>query len=315
MTKAKIASMSVLGAAMATTAGAQAVDSELDVAEHLALSTSNHEGTTLSFEGGLLFTGFTQHMFDPKEGNAISLSEEKLGEFDDDMGYYGRISLSRTINSNWDWRLSGSALGTLENNASIFEEGPELSVVGTAGTLSSAQMIDFNLGQTFQNGNNSTRLGFGAGALNLSQTAEKGLIYTDNEGPESYGFNIDGTIRFAGFGPRVSLDFETPTGSGNSSVIAGAEAGYYFGRRNATASITGFSDIEGAFDYEFEETENMEMLALSLMIGMAFDVSDDTRLTAGVRTHHFATSNDDEEYMLDDPYDTVSAFVGVDMKF
>lgn len=238
--------------------------------------------------------------------HASAYGEAKLGsgfpDFDDDVAFVGSVGLSRAINDNWDWSLSVSRLGYVDNSVS---EGFDLSDASPVITSKRSTVV-FTFGRDLALGPASARLGLGLAYAKASN--EKGLdLVVDDTTSRT---NIVST-EFQGIGPHISLDAQSAPVSkdGKLSLIGGIEASLLAG------------DYQNSKGFEAYDPVSGNMMTAGIKVGLQYDANESTTFRAGVR--HDVTRMENARVTIDpSTIDQVSVndsrtsfFVGMDVRF
>ncbi len=262
---------------------------------------------TLSFEGGAAFSDFTSDFF---------AGEEKFGSFDDDLGLYGSIAFSKSVQNDWDWRVSASHLG-FPNNSSFeaFVDG-EFDVTTSASGKFNATTVDFDMGRNWRRGQTDTRLGFGLVGGRVNQTFDKG--FTVSNCCDVFGTDGSFDSSFLGFGPKLSASISHRVQPRSPfRLIAGASVAPMVGNYTHEKGFSIFDEVD-LFSDSISETDRGTLLMTSAFIGMAYDFSEDSSLRVGIRADHFDSGDVDTFFGSDGLFEdtlATTAFVGVDIKF
>jgi hypothetical protein len=262
---------------------------------------------TLSFDG-VVGTG----------NHANAYGEAKLGsgfdQFDDDVFFVGSVGLSRSINGNWDWKLSVSKLGYTDNTISDFSGQNSSFFTSASGRTETA----VSFGRHLDIGLDKARLGLGLAYANANASTEKGFSAFDNDG--NY-INSDLATEFQGIGPQISLDLQSApvTANGKLSVIGGVDVSLLAGQYQHSK---GFEAYDGNSNQLFSENATSahgDMMTAGIMLGLQYDANENTFFRAGIR--HDVTRMDQAAY-YGPTVDSVSVqdgrtsfFVGMDVSF
>ncbi|MFY0633713.1 MAG: hypothetical protein JXQ91_07870 [Vannielia sp.] len=252
---------------------------------------------TFGAEGGFAWSDYSKDSF----------GSEKLGDFNEDFGYYGSLSVSRGITTEWDWRLSVNHLRFRPNDVTLQEEGDTAFMeTGVRST-----MADFDFGRlvTVNGGATDLRFGVGLTAGTVNQSLDKGIEF----GSES-GNATDADLRFKGIGPRMSADVSHRIGgdSGGFRVIGGAEISPMYGEYEVDKGFTAY-DGEDSREDGFSDSQSGRLLRTSAYVGLAFDTNDRTTFKGGIRGTGFSDLSDDR--LFEDPTVSYTAFIGMDVRF
>jgi len=252
---------------------------------------------TFGAEGGFAWSDYSRDVF----------GGEKLGDFDQDFGYYGSLSVSRGITTEWDWRVSVSHLQFQPNKAT--EEDGNASAYMETGVRST--MADFDFGRliTVNGGATDLRFGVGLTAGSVTQSLDKGIQFDADEGGDT-----ETDLRFKGAGPRMSADISHRLGGDSSGfrVIGGAELSPMYGEYEIDKGLSAY-DSQGSDEENFSETESGRLLRTSAYIGLAYDTNERTTIKGGVRGISFTDFS--EERLFENPTVAYTAFIGMDVRF
>ncbi len=301
MIKSKV----VHGLTSTASLGALAISSTLPTAASAqnsgAIAQAGERGLTFSLEGGAAFSDFTSDFFEGSEG--------KFGSFEDDLGYYGSVAISKSIAGGWDWKVSATHIGFPENASTIADEGGIRSGSGEF----SASLVDFDMGRTWQRGQTDMRLGFGLVGGRINQG------YTTDKLGDGGGVNVALDASFLGFGPKLSASVQHRFQPRSPySLIAGASVAPMYGNYTHDKGIEAYDGLD-SFATNFSDTDRGMLLMTSAYLGMAYDFSTDSTLRVGVRADKFDadevdTFGGDVPGLFEDTL-TTTAFVGVDIRF
>lgn len=237
--------------------------------------------------------------------------EEKGGivdVLDDDTAFVGSVGLSRSINENWDWKLSASRRELADNTVTDGDGFPATLSQGGSRTG-----VDFTLGRQFTAGAVNGRIGMGVAYAKAS--ADKGLDATDG----TDFFQSDLGTEFQGVGPRLTLDLQSAplSADGKLSLIGGAEVSILAGKYQNSKGLEAFDNDGGGSTGPFtlSDTSSGKMTTAGVRIGLQYDANEQTAFRAGVR--HDVTKMDrvtigDTTSVRDG---VTSFFVGMDVSF
>jgi hypothetical protein len=305
------------GLASTVSVGALAISSAIPTvasAQQAGVSTQDSpRGMTLSFEGGASVSDFTSDFFDG--------GESKFGSFENDLGFYGSVAISKSIPNDWDWKISASHIGFPENSSTTgFFPDPFTTVTTYGSGEFSATVADFEMGRNWRRGQTDTRLGFGVIGGRVDQSFGFGGVAQDKFGDLS-GVDLLIDSSFIGFGPKLSASIShrfQPTSP--FRLVAGASVASMVGNYTHDKGFGAFdTSIPDSIAISTSETDRGTLLMSSAYIGLAYDFSADSSLRVGVRADKFDSSNvdtfgSDVPGLFEDTLAT-TAYVGVDIKF
>lgn len=254
----------------------------------------------LSFEGSVGRGDPSKAYFEEKGG---------IGDvLDDDTAFVGSVGLSRSINENWDWKLSVSRRELTDNTLS--DGDGFLATLSQGGARTG---VDFTLGRQFTAGAINGRIGMGMAYAKA--TADKGLSSTN--GVDFFRSDLD--TEFQGVGPRLTLDLQSAplSADGKVSLIGGAEVSMLSGKYRHSKGLEAFvNDGVGSIGpATVSDTASGKMTTAGVRIGLQYDANEQTAFRSGVR--HDVTKMDrvtsgDITSVRDG---VTSFFVGMDVSF
>ena len=245
------------------------------------------DGMNVIVEGGLVFSDFTENLYDEKGGSVPGLNA------DGDNGFYGSVAVSKGFADNWDWRLSISTVGLSDNESRISSGKVPLTLTSSLNMLTT----DIGVGRNYTFGTTGVR--FGIGLLATDVTQDKGIAFS--------GFGDDLELGYTGYGAKLSADIVHPLSEdGRLTMIGGL----------SLAPTSG--DFETKINGRSVEEGSGSALLTSGYIGMEMQQTETMTLRGGLRIDDFDGDPDGTDAgfgILGGDATTTTAFVGMKIQF
>ncbi len=241
------------------------------------------------------------------EGGAIfSDHADKLGE-DVAVGGYGAISVSRFIDPDLDWRLSGryGRFADVSRSETETEPGGPGFLTFDATQKKSFANIDFDIGHHFQHPGVQGRVFVGVRGLHSRETADKGFLLNDPNNNKFADANFGATSEFFGAGPRAGLEMVFKDPGDTFGVSVAGSAAVLLGNQRETISGSIFEDDNGVITNDsgrqsFNEFE--ALVNLSAAFGVEMMVNDNSTITLGYQAEMWTQEFLQERSLFHGPF-------------
>jgi hypothetical protein len=253
----------------------------------------NDRKTTVSFEGGFLFSDFRPStLFPDGSPGAKGLFPTTDGSLrpKKNFGGYGAVSISRDINPDFDWRISAAFNAFRTNSRSATTTST--TEIHSASESESFKFltVDFDIGRKWENGN--LRYRTFAGLRGLRTIDEFSMFDTSTVTKLGTSTtSMTGNSHFTGVGPRVGLDFFYGSkfgltgsvsaaaiwGTQNSSLLVGTSfpgGGTFSQNRSAWVE-----NISGSLGFQWEFAP-LSYLVVGYKADQWWNIRDDFGFTA-----------------------------------
>jgi hypothetical protein len=206
---------------------------------------SNDRKTTISLEGGFLFSDFSPSTLFP--GGVPGASKGLFPTTDGSLtpkkniGGYGAISLGQDINQDFDWRISAAFNAFRTNSRSATTTSTSETHSVTESEAFKFLTVDFDIGRKWENGNLKFRTFAGLRGL---RTIDDFSILDSDSGTKlgTVTTSTGGNSHFTGVGPRIGLDFFYGSTFGITGSVSAAAI---WGVQDSRLSLTSTTPVSG----------------------------------------------------------------------
>ncbi len=234
-------------------------------------------GWRFGAEGGVMFSRFSKDALGYTTSPSTKLGTN-VASPTGDVGAYGAISLGRSIDANWDWRVSGAYHYFDNNGQRVVKSDPTYVDDVRAGSRFQAGSVDLDIGRTWRNESGHLKLFAGLRGARIADVSSLAST-SDKDATRKLGSQEEWSSHITAAGPRIGVEaLYNIDAKGTFGLVGGASASALFGSRVA---------YKQSGDATVKSSKSDHLYNLNGYLGLSMNASKAAAITIGYRAEQW----------------------------